>query len=131
VVQVSRRGGSPAAAKGSLKDLGGDVAQVVIDYAKQETLGPLQGLARFMLFGVSGSIVLTVGLILLLVGLLRALQTETGSALTGNLSWVPYACVAVVALAVMALAVWRVARGPAARRRPPAGANVDSKEGTR
>ncbi len=120
-MQVSRRRDGKGAPAGSLRDLGGDALQVALDYAKQETVGPLQGLARFLIFGVAGSILLVTGLVLLLVGLLRVLQTETGTALSGNLSWVPYGCVAVVAVALIGLAVWRVARGPATRRRQPAG----------
>jgi predicted cobalt transporter CbtA len=103
---------------GGWRDAGGDALAVIIAYVKQETLEPVKGLGRFVLFGVVGSLLLSVGLLLLLVALLRALQTETGTALSGNLSWVPYGCVAVVALALMGLAVWRVARGPAARQRP-------------
>lgn len=109
---------------GPLRQAGGDAVEVVVAYVKQETLEPVKGLGRFLVFGITGSVLLTVGLVLLLVALLRALQTETGSALSGNLSWVPYGCVAVVALALMALAIWRVARGPARRHR-----TEDSKQG--
>lgn len=83
-------------------------------YAKQETVDPLKGLGRFFQFGVSGIVLLAVGSVLLLVGLLRFLQTETGSALTGNLSWVPYLVVLVVAAAFIGLVVRRLVkqRGP-------------------
>ena len=37
-----------------------------------------------------GSLALTVGAVLLLLAGLRALQTETGTSFTGNLSWLPY-----------------------------------------
>lgn len=113
----SRRSGK-AAPSGSLKDAGGDALHVVVDYVKQETLTPLKSLGRFLALGVAGSAILVVGLVLILVGFLRVLQTETGTALSGNLSWVPYGCVAVVTVALMGLATWRVAKGPATRRRP-------------
>jgi hypothetical protein len=47
-----------------------------------------------------------VGVSLLLLGLLRLLQTETGTSFTGNLTWVPYLITLVVAvlLAVAAAA---------------------------
>ena len=53
---------------------------------------------------------LGVGTLLLLLSLLRALQTETGSTFTGNLTWVPYVIVVIVAAAVIALAVWRIVK---------------------
>lgn len=95
----------------------GDVVELVVAYAKQETLGPLKGVGRFLLFGVLGSTFLAVGVAVLLLGLLRALQTETGSTFTGKLSWVPYLATAGGAVLVAGLAGWRVASGPARRRR--------------
>lgn len=101
-----------------LRQSGGETVQLVIDYVKQETFDPLKGLGRFLAFGVVGSLSLCVGVTLLLVSLLRLLQTETATTFTGNLSWLPYLIVSLIALGIIALAVWRVARGPAARRRP-------------
>ncbi|MHB8330472.1 MAG: hypothetical protein ACYDD6_12770, partial [Acidimicrobiales bacterium] len=65
---------------------GGDFVQLVVDYAKQETLGPLRGLGRFVAFGVAGSVFLAVGLVVLLLAGLRALQSETGTTFSGNLT---------------------------------------------
>jgi hypothetical protein len=87
----------------------------VVDYAKQETLEPVKGLGRFVVFGISGSVALSVGAVVLLVALLRALQTETGSTFGGKLSWVPYLITAGAALIVAGLAGWRVTKGGAAR----------------
>ena len=75
---------------GGLTAAGGDFFHLVIDYAKQETLGPLKSLGRFLVFGLVGSVALTAGAVLLLLAVLRALQTETGSTFTGHLSWLPY-----------------------------------------
>lgn len=100
---------------------GEDVVELVIDYVKQETLGPLRGLGRFLVFGIVGSLALCVGLILLLVGLLRLLQSETGSTFAGHLSWVPYVLVGVVAVIVIGLAIWRIGKGQAERRLPERG----------
>ena len=84
-----------------LRSSGGEAVQLVIDYVKQETLTPLRGLGRYILFGVAGSVALAIGLVILAVGFLRFLQGETGSTFSGNLSWVPYliCTVAVVAVA--------------------------------
>jgi hypothetical protein len=95
----------------------GDVVQLVLDYAKQETLEPLKGAGRFVAFGVIGAIALSAGTLLLLLGLLRLLQTETGSTFRGDWSWAPYLCTAVVAIVVLVLAALRIKKGPAAKRK--------------
>lgn len=102
-----------------LRQSGSDTVQLVIDYVKQETVEPIRGVGRFLIFGIAGSAALSIGLVLLLVGLLRFLQTETDGTFSGNLSWVPYVIVAVVAVAIIALAIWRITAGPASRRLPP------------
>jgi hypothetical protein len=106
---------SPGTAGGS----GADAFQLVVAYVKQEALGPFTGLLRSVAFGVLGSVALAFGVALLLLAALRILQTETG-AFHGNLSWLPYVIVAVLAAAVLGLAIWRITHGPAARRGPPA-----------
>lgn len=74
----------------SLPALVGELWQLVVTYAKQETIVPIKGLGRFVAFGVAGSLLLALGLLLWVLAALRALQTETGSTFTGNLSWLPY-----------------------------------------
>jgi hypothetical protein len=94
---------------------GRDFIDLVVAYAKQETLGPLKGLSRFVAFGLAGSVALSIGGFLLLLALLRALQTETGSTFGGNLSWLPYLITAAAAIAVLALSVWRISKTPPVR----------------
>jgi hypothetical protein len=94
------------------------LVDLVVEYFKQETLTPLQGLGRFLVFGITGAVALALGVVLLLLAVLRVLQTETG-AFHGNLSWVPYIIVTVLAAAVIALAAWRIGRGQAERRAVP------------
>ena len=67
------------------------------DYARQETVDPLKGVGRYLGYGVAGALLGGVGVILLMLAGLRALQTETGDAFDGNLSWLPYLIVLVVA----------------------------------
>jgi hypothetical protein len=110
------RDGGKSGRGGGLSAAGGDFFHLVIDYAKQETLGPLKSLGRFLVFGLIGSIAITAGAVLLLLAGLRALQTETGSSFTGHLSWLPYLIVAAVAIAVMGLAAWRITKGPGAKK---------------
>ncbi len=72
-----------------------------------------------MAFGVSASILGSIGGLLLLLALLRLLQTETGSTFGGNLSWLPYLITAAAALLVLGLAVWRITKTPPARATAP------------
>jgi hypothetical protein len=79
-------------------------------YAKQETIDPLRGLAQFLKYGVSGALTLGLGAVLLLLGLLRFLQTQTGTALRGSLTWVPYFVVVLAAMTLIGLVVWRIVK---------------------
>jgi hypothetical protein len=72
-----------------------DLKTLLIDYAKQETLGPLRSSKRYLVFGLSGALLVGSGLFFLALAGLRALQTETGTTFTGNWSWAPYAIVLV------------------------------------
>lgn len=82
--------------------------ELIVAYAKQETIEPLKGLPRFIGLGVAGSVALATGLLLLLLATLRALQTETGTALQGHWSWVPYLGTLVVAAVVAWMAVKQI-----------------------
>jgi hypothetical protein len=117
MTRAARRLGIPE--RKGVRSSSEEFVQLVRDYAQQETLEPLQGLGRFVAFGVTGSVLLALGVGMLLLGLLRVLQTETGSTFTGHLSWVPYIITAVVAMLVLGLAAWRVSAGPARRSAPP------------
>lgn len=75
----------------------GDVIDVVKEYARQETLGPLKGAGRWLALGSIGALFLGLGAILVLLGSLRLVQTEV-SAFDGAWSWVPYLIVLVIAV---------------------------------
>lgn len=82
-----------------------EVVDLLKAYVRQELLGPLRGAGRWVSMGLAGSVALIVGVVLLLLSLLRALQTETGTVFVGNLSWIPYliavACLVVVIAALL------------------------------
>ncbi len=80
----------PADQDKSVPQVLGELKDLTVSYAKQETVDPLKGLARFVGFGVGGSFLLGIGLCLLGLAGLRALQTETGETFTGGWSWAPY-----------------------------------------
>jgi hypothetical protein len=92
----------------SLPQVMNELWDLLKTYAKQETVDPLKGLARYLGFGVGGALVLGTGVILLLLAGLRALQTETDTAFTGNLSWVPYLITLFVGALLMGLALLQI-----------------------
>ncbi len=87
-----------------------EVVDLVKAYARQELLGPLQGAGRWVSMGLAGSLALVVGVILLMLALLRALQTETGTVFAGSLSWIPYLIVVAALGGVIALLVRQVGK---------------------
>jgi len=86
----------------------GDLVDLIKDYARQETVDPLKGAGRWVGFGLLGSVLVMIGGIALTLALLRALQEETGSALTGNLSWAPYALTLLALSVVIGLLALRI-----------------------
>ena len=91
-----------------------ELKDLVVTYVKQQTIVPLKALGRYVGFGILGAVLLGFGVLLLGVGGLRALQTETGDTFAGDWSWAPY-LITVAALVVGASLVWmaRGARKPA------------------
>ena len=73
-----------------LPTLAVELKDLVVTYAKQETIEPIKGLGRFIAFGVAGSLLLANGLLLLALALLRLLQTELADTFDGNWSFAPY-----------------------------------------
>jgi len=101
---------SPASASAPLPQLVLELKELVVDYVKQETVVPLRNLGRYLAFGIVGAFLLGLGVVLLGVGGLRALQTETGTTFTGDWSWAPYGIVVVVMLLGGAL-TWKTRTG--------------------
>lgn len=90
-----------------------ELVDLVVAYAKQETVEPVQRQVKALGRGVAGAGLLAFGTVLLAIGFLRALQVEFGGAgrpavnpygtvghLSGNLSWVPYVGAAMFCLLV-------------------------------
>ena len=90
----------------------GELWRLVLAYFRQETVEPVRNLGRFVFFGVAGSLLLGLGLVLLLLAALRALQTETGPHMRGHWSWLPYVIMLVVSLVLAgaAMAGWSKSR---------------------
>lgn len=88
-----------------------ELFQLVVGYAKQETLDPVKNLGRFIGYGMAGALLGSLGAVLLLLGALRLLQTETGDTFDGNWTFVPYVVVLVVSGAIAAGAMKARSRG--------------------
>ncbi len=120
-----KRSGATTSAAGSNKRATGsstsfsDLFGLVVAYLKQETLDPIKQLSQFVRWGLAGALAFSIGTLLILLGVLRLLQTETGSVFSGLLSFVPYVAVVVVAGATFVIAASRVAKGSATKSPAP------------
>jgi hypothetical protein len=113
---VSDPAPSPADSRNPpLPQLVTELWDLIVAYFKQETVVPLQQLGRWIAFGILGALLLGVGVLLLAMAGLRALQEETGTTFTGNLSWIPY-MILFVALVAGGAITWK-ARGVRRRRK--------------
>ncbi len=81
-----------------------ELKDLVVAYAKQETIEPLKGLTRYVGYGLAGALLMGTGVCFLAIGLLRALQGNRGWLVHGNWSWVPYAIVVILLIVTAALA---------------------------
>ncbi len=89
----------------SLPTLASELFDLVRAYAKQETIEPIKGLGRFAAFGIVGSVLLGLGTVLVALGLLRLLQSETGDTFDGSWSWAPYLLTLLLCALVIGLAL--------------------------
>lgn len=91
----------------STQDVAKELQQLVVDYGKQETVDPIKNLGQYLGAGIAGSVLIGTGIAFTLLAVLRMLQwigTEeneagqtTGGTFNGDLSWMPYFIVAILA----------------------------------
>ena len=81
--------------------------EMLVTYAKQETVQPLKGLFRFVGVGVAAMLLLGTGVLLMSVSVLRLLQTKEpfGWQLSGSLNFIPYLVSLLVLGVLIGLAV--------------------------
>ncbi|HMK96456.1 MAG TPA: hypothetical protein VK425_02855 [Acidimicrobiales bacterium] len=79
----SSSGASPRGAGGGFKDQAGELAELVIAYAKQEALEPVTRELKALVKGIAGAVLLALGTVLLAIGFVRALQAEFGGRAEG------------------------------------------------
>ena len=113
-IRVRSRNG--AGGDKSAPQVASELWTLTVDYAKQEIKDPVKGLGTYLVWGSVSMLLIGLGAVLLAIGGLRALQTETGSTFTGNLSWVPYLIVLWGAGVLLALVAWIVVQRKAKKR---------------
>ena len=94
-----------------------ETVQMVKDYARQETLGPLRGWVRYLGFGTAGAFALGIGLIVVAVGILRLLQTETSAFSGPNTSIVAYLITLAACVVIIGLTGWQISRRTSLQRK--------------
>lgn len=122
------RGVNPAAAKQSATRGAAsakDIATLSIDYIKQETKEPLQGLGRYISVGAAGGVLIGFGSVLLTLAVLRGIQAglafrhlkastngvvADNGPLSGSLSWAPYFLTALACIIGLAIIVTSLKR---------------------
>jgi hypothetical protein len=109
-IRVKGRDGASGSGDKSVPKVASELWTLTIDYAKQEIKDPVKGLGTYLLWGSLSMLLVGFGMVLLAIGGLRALQTETGSTFTGSLTWAPYAIVLASATVVLGFGVWLVLR---------------------
>src|SRR4029453_11942595 len=67
----------PEPSSKSVPEVATELWSLTKDYARQETIEPLKGVGRYVAFGFAGAVLGAFGVAMLLLSLLRALQTET------------------------------------------------------
>jgi hypothetical protein len=86
-----------------------EAARLTIDYAKQETVDPLKKLGKTIAFGAAGALTIGLGLVLLMLGALRGIQTlfgafdRSGRPMSEVNTWIPYALGIAVCLIVLTI----------------------------
>ena len=85
-----------------------EVIDYVRAYATQETVGPLKGVGRWLGFGAGAAFAMGLGLMIVLLGVLRLIQTEFDRLATGSLSWAAYAVTLVLTIILLAITLMRV-----------------------
>ncbi len=89
-----------------------DLASTAVAYAKQETVGPLKGLARYAGFGFAAALLFGTSLVLAALGALRGIQAATGAVdskrggFDGSLSFLPYLLAVLVCVLLLAFVGW-------------------------
>lgn len=88
------------------------VIDALTSYVKSQLVRPLSGAGRWLLFGIVGGLLVGAGVVFMLLGILRLLQTELSgmSGANSRLSWLPYLIVLVLGVGVLISTLQRISR---------------------
>jgi len=86
----------------------GEVIEFLKTYALQETVAPLKGAGRWLAFGAAAAFAMGLGLMIVLLGVLRLVQTEIDRLATGSLSWAAYGVTLLVTVVLLVITLLRV-----------------------
>ena len=84
-----------------------ELIDLVRAYAKQETIGELRGTGRWLAWGAIGGTSVLLGLLFVLIGVLRLLQSTVFEGSSG-LSWAPYFIVLLLTVALVVFSQSRI-----------------------
>ncbi|HKH88768.1 MAG TPA: hypothetical protein VKA05_08085 [Acidimicrobiales bacterium] len=85
-------------------------------YVLQETVGPFKTIGRTLGYGTAAALLFGISGVFALLGVLRVLESETGSTFGGSLSWLPYLLTIVAGLILLAVAGAAFLRPPSSER---------------
>ena len=90
-----------------------ETVQLLKDYVRQETLGPLKGAGRWIALGIAGALLIGTGTAFLALGALRLIQSEWPSTFAGRwMSLVPYTSALMFCFLVAGMALLRINKQP-------------------
>jgi len=88
-----------------------ELVDLVVGYAKQETVDPIKRLGKTVAFGVAGAALVGIGGVFMSMAALRAMEDQTDFFFEHNLTWLPYFILTILLFAAAGIS-W-VGLGPA------------------
>ena len=88
----------------------GEILETVLKYVKTETLKPIRGAGRWIGFGLVAALMLSIGLVLGALGILRLVQTS-GLGDSSSWSWLTYVVALLVCTVAFFFAISRIRKG--------------------
>ncbi len=92
-----------------------ELKDLVVSYAKQETVDPIKNIGRYIGWALAGALAFGVGMTFLAVGALRMLQTTLPELLDGQgkSSWFPYLAVLLLLGSALGLVAMKLTKSKA------------------